>query len=96
MTFFLILTLAAAILAFYGLYKLDEYNNRIREAENASENVCLVENLEIPSRAKKALIEANVKTVAEIENLDGDLTQINGIGEAYAEKIEEAINSSSK
>lgn len=51
----------------------------------------LVEDLDIPTRAKNALLDQNIKVVAELENLDGELSEIPGIGESYAEDIEEAL-----
>lgn len=51
----------------------------------------LVENLDIPSRAKNTLLENNLKTVAEIRYLDGSLEEVEGIGDSYAEDIRRAI-----
>lgn len=51
----------------------------------------LVEDLDISSRAKNVLLENNLKTVAEIRHLDGELEQIDGIGESYANDIREAV-----
>lgn len=51
----------------------------------------LVEDLDISSRAKNVLLENNLKTVAEIRYLDGDLEEIDGIGESYANEIREAV-----
>ncbi len=51
----------------------------------------LVESLNISSRAKNILLENNLKTVAEIRHLDGNLEEINGIGDSYAEDIRKAI-----
>lgn len=51
----------------------------------------LVENLDIPSRAKNILLENNLKTVAEIRHLDENLEEVEGIGDSYAEDIRRAI-----
>lgn len=51
----------------------------------------LVENLDIPSRAKNILLEKNLKTVAEIRHLDGNLEEVEGIGDSYAEDIRRVI-----
>lgn len=51
----------------------------------------LVENLDIPLRAKNILLKNNLKTVAEIRHLDGNLEEVEGIGNSYAEDIRRAI-----
>jgi hypothetical protein len=51
----------------------------------------LVDDLDLPQRTVNTLKEANIRVVAELENLDGDLENIEGIGPAYAEDIRQAL-----
>lgn len=51
----------------------------------------LVEELDLSKRTITALKDANIRVVAELENLDGDFEDIDGIGPAYAEEIRNAL-----
>lgn len=57
----------------------------------APEQPKLVDDLDLSQRTVNTLKEANIRVVAELENLDGDLEDIDGIGPAYAEDIRQAL-----
>lgn len=59
--------------------------------EDVREEPELVEQLEVSDRIITALKNSNIRVVAELENLDGELEDIDGIGPAYAEDIRQAL-----
>lgn len=72
--------------------KIDEPIEDQRDPiSEAPEGPTLVDELDVPQRVITALKNQNIRVVAELENLDGDFTDIKGIGEAYAEDIRQAL-----
>lgn len=69
--------------------------DRISEEElpemPAPERPELVEHLDLSNRTITALKDSNIRVVAELENLDGEFEDIDGIGPTYAEEIREAL-----